>query len=377
MNPARSTLAVAALTSVVAVTAACAGTQVVSSADAAAGDAEIATDGQAPGDGGALAACAVWSSSQKGAGVGAATGSVAEQRSRLLASGGGLTAVGKGRHYVTYFPASYATSATKRVLVALHGTGGSPEAEWNDYKATVEQRGWGFIGLKYLDDATQMYDADETIYANLVSAIGEVQGNCDLGAAKLFLVGFSRGSAKTFAMAYLDHHGKHLFSAYGSHSGGAWQQPSGCAFTKDGNCGYQVKGAAFPSACAQIAPNVPCTCTPLTGPAPSTPAKPAFANTILDGNELDAYAGSRFWLYCGERDYKAGFRNCDEMEMSKAFVENFGGHVEELYEAGDPDGCKPWTGTDCIVSPDTKCGHGSFKNVPNATAHMWSYFESL
>lgn len=332
---------------------------------------------ETPGELPAPVACAAWAKGLSGAGVVAASGSVADQRARLLAAGGGVATVGT-KYYAAYFPSSFAAAAQKRVMINLHGTGGAPEAEWNDFAAMLDARGWGYLGLKYLDNQTMVYDTDETIYANLVEMIHAAQASCELAGAKFHVFGFSRGSAKTFAMAALDNGGAHLFSGYASASGGAWQQPSGCAFMSGGTCAWQPTSPLYPTSCAQIAPGASCTCSPLTtSTAPSTPPKPAFATTILNAPGSQAYAGSRFWLYCGERDYNGGWRSCSDMEMSKTFVESFGGTVLELYEAGVSDGCQPWNGTTCLRLPDTMCGHGSHKNQARALDHMWTALEAL
>lgn len=324
------------------------------------------------------AQCTDWSKALPAGSVPTATGSVLTQRTQLIDAGGGVAPVGN-RYFASYFSSGFAAAPKKRVLVALHGTGGAPEAEWSDYRSIIDGHGWGLLGLKYLDDATQIYDSDETIYANLVTIIEKARAECELGDAQFFVAGFSRGSAKTFAMAYLDKHGQQLFTAFGPQSGGAWKQPSGCAFQNaDGSCGWQSSDTQFPTDCAMIAAGTPCTCSPVaTATPPAIAEKPTFAETIVGSNERTAYAGSRFFLYCAVRDYEAGYRNCSDMEMSKAFVEAYGGHVEELYTNGPSDGCVPWNGKTCIQTPDTKCGHGSFKNTPNAVARMWTYFESL
>lgn len=329
--------------------------------------------------------CAAWAASQDGAGVAAPPDTVADQRATLLAAGGGLTPVGS-KYFVSYFPAGFAAGANRRVLVNLHGTGGSPEAEWTDFRADLEAHGWGYLGLKYYDDASGLYDNDETIYANLTTMVGATEQGCDLDGAKLFLFGFSRGSAKTFSMAAKDRASSAgpMFTAFASSSGGAWQQPAGCAWTQTtaSACGWQPNNPIYPSSCALLPPTAQvCACSPLTTTiAPDMQDPPAFAAAVLATGNPAAYAGSRFWLYCGERDYNEGYRQCGDMEMSKAFVEAFGGHVGELYAAGAAGaaaGCSPWTGSDCIIKPDLMCGHGSLKNQATALGRMWSYFESL
>ena len=83
-----------------------------------------------------LASCASWATLQRGTGVPTAVGSVATQRQALFNAGGGIKVVGS-KYYVACFPAGYAGSTRRRVLITLHGTGGSPEAQWNDWNATT------------------------------------------------------------------------------------------------------------------------------------------------------------------------------------------------------------------------------------------------
>ena len=91
----------------------------------------------------------------------------------FAAAGGGLKTVGS-KYYAASFPAAFATS-NRRVLVALHGTGGSPEAEWNDWRDPLAARNWGFLGLKYLDDATGAFDNEVTIDQNLKALVDDVR----------------------------------------------------------------------------------------------------------------------------------------------------------------------------------------------------------
>ena len=88
--------------------------------------------------------CASWAGQQRGSGVPPAPGSFAAMRQAFYDAGGGIRAVGT-KYYGAYFPASFATSSPRRVLVALHGTGGAPEQQWSiDWQAQVQARGTVF-----------------------------------------------------------------------------------------------------------------------------------------------------------------------------------------------------------------------------------------
>jgi hypothetical protein len=236
-----------------------------------------------------LAACATWAATQTGSGI-SATGDVVSQRAALLAAGGGVKAVGS-KYYAMWFPSNWATSSPRRVMVSLHGTGGAPETEWSiDWKDIVSQRGWAFIGLKYVNDATGVHDDETTIYANIKTLLTDVAAACDFGSPSMFLVGFSRGSAESFPIAYLDLKDRRYFKAVGNNSG-AW-----------------VIGE------------------------PLTPTMAA----IVDRKETNAYVGTKFWMYCGALDNGHGYPMCDEMKNAQSFIQSYGGTVERLYQ--DPAG---------------------------------------
>jgi hypothetical protein len=238
----------------------------------------------------ALSSCASWIGTQRASGVAPGDSSVASQREALYAAGGGIRSV-SNRYFAGWFPAGWSASSPRRVLVGLHGTGGAPETEWSvDWKDIVAARGWAYIGLKYVDDSSGNHDSETVIYANLKSMIDTLKSSCDFGSPSQFLVGFSRGSAEGFPVAYLDLKDRRLFKAIGNNSG-AWM---------------------------------------LGGPMVST------MEAIVARGETTAYSGSRFWMYCGARDLDHGYPMCDEMNNARTFVTSYGAHVERLYE--DPTG---------------------------------------
>jgi len=225
----------------------------------------------------AQSSCASWAAQQRGIGVPSAIGGFVAQREALYAAGGGVKAVGS-KYYAAYFPSGFASSSTRRVMIALHGTGGAPEAEWNDWKSTLDARGWGFLGLKYLDDATGSYEEEPAIYANIKSMYDEVRAACDFGSASMFVVGFSRGSAQSFGTAYLDAKDRRLITAVGNNSG-AW----------------------------------------LLNGRPTPTLQP-----IENTNNLTGMSGTRFWMYCGGQDMEQGFPMCDEMAQAETWVKKYG-----------------------------------------------------
>jgi len=233
--------------------------------------------------------CSTWADQQRGTGVPPAPANVAAQRQALYDAGGGIKSVGS-KYYAAYFPSGFAAAARRRVLVAVHGTGGSPEAEWNDWQAQVDARNWGYLGLKYLNDATGAYDDETTIYRNFQVLVDDVRAACDLGNAELFLVGFSRGSAESFPVSYLDLVDRRLLKAVGNNSG-AWP--------------------------------------------PGGEPTPTLQSMAARGDRT-AMSGLRFWMYCGEQDFVQGFPMCDGMAQARDFVQTYGATVAALYR--DPTG---------------------------------------
>lgn len=260
-----------------------------------------------------LPTCAAWAGTQRATGVPAAVGDVAAQRTSFYADGGGIKSVGT-KYYAAWFPSTWASSSTRRVMVDLHGTGGAPETEWStDWKAIFTTKNWAWIGLKYVDDSNGSYDADPTIYTNLKTIMTELAAACDFGSPLMFLQGYSRGSANTFPIAYLDIKDRKYFKAMVSNSG-AWSYPNG----------------------------------PLV----------ATMQGVVDRKETTGYSGTKFWLYCGERDFEHGYKMCLEMNQAKTWVTSYGGTVERLYQ--DPTGA-----------------HGGLAKNSDAISGLFSYLESL
>lgn len=236
-----------------------------------------------------LPSCAAWAGQQRASGVPPPIGSVVSQRQTLYDAGGGVRALGT-RYYGAYFPPAFAAQSKKRVMIALHGTGGSPEAEWAiDWASALPARNWAFLGLKYVD-STGVHDDNTVIYSHIKSMVDDVKTNCDIGTVSYFLAGFSRGSAESYPVTYLDLKDRHLFTATSNNSG-AW-----------------ILGMAMPPT--------------LEG--------------IVARQEGSAFTGARFWMYCGERDMEHGYPMCDEMVNARTFVETRGGSIVGFYR--DPTG---------------------------------------
>lgn len=235
-----------------------------------------------------LPSCATWANEQRAGGLPEATGARATYRAALYAAGGGVRVV-NATSYAMWFPSGWAPS-TSRVIFGLHGTEGNAEEDWwFNWKGSVGERGYAYVGLSYLS-ASGQYDDEPAAYANIKAVMADIAASCHFGAPAVYLVGFSRGSAMTYGLAYLDLKERRFFSSFG-HNSGAW--PIGAAMT------------------------------------------PTMSGFVTRG-ETGAYASGRFWMYCGERDISSTGPMCEQMASARTFVTSHGGSAAELFR--DPTG---------------------------------------
>lgn len=204
-----------------------------------------------------------------------------------------------GNQYAgTWAPTGWSAQPTRRVLVALHGTGGFPELEWKDWRPFLDDGTWAMVALSYRHG--QQYDPAQTTYGNIKTLVNDMLGACGTDTA-VDLVGFSRGSANTFPITYLDRrdHGP-------------------------------IRGAIATSGAWSA----------------SDPLPPPL-NTLADNPS--AMDGVQMWGWCGEADIDNGRSRCDQMTSAFAWVTQHGGTVSTLRRAPglghadfpkDPDGVR-------------------------------------
>ncbi len=236
------------------------------------------------------------------------SGAGATQRAALLADGGKLVTI-DGRYYAAWFPAGFFTASTPTVVFNLHGTAGYPEAEWNDWHSTMATEGVALIGLSW-GGGTSSAASDEDVYALLKQMLAEVETHCPIDSARKWLMGFSVGSAMSFAVMIRDVADQMMFNGQ-----------------------VAVSGAAI---------------------LPMVSGKDEMHATVESArsNPL-AVAGIRAWLYCGELEASQGWRMCDDMLNGESFVNEHGGSAT-LYR--DPTG-----------------SHGSLPGNATARTAMFTY----
>lgn len=212
------------------------------------------------------------------------------QRAELLASGSKLVTIAN-RYYSVSIPAAFYTASKPVVIFDLHGTGGYPEAEWSDWHAAMEERGVAFIALGWGGGAPGAA-TDTEIYQHVKQIFQEVGAACPLAGATKWLMGFSVGSAMSFAVMIRDVADQRLFRGQ-----------------------IAVSGASI---------------GPLT-----TGREVLHATVEANRGNTRAVKGTLSWMYCGDKDLDHTWSMCTEMPLGAAFVNEHGGQAT-LYQ--DPNG---------------------------------------
>ncbi|MBF0376124.1 MAG: hypothetical protein HQK72_01455 [Desulfamplus sp.] len=179
-----------------------------------------------------------------------------------------------------------------RVMVLVHGTGGTPYAEIDDELEMGETYGYATLGIRWLSTKTLNYFSAAQVYRIISKGLQHLKDKYGNDLERIAYVGFSRGSAVSYETTYIDLMSKHYFDLTISHSGG-------------------------------IPTEVP------MNPKQDTPDV-FFANLIYNRLGNEAMSGTKFFLYCGEKDEEWGTQMCEQIEYAKAQIESHGGTVVEI-----------------------------------------------
>lgn len=223
-------------------------------------------------------------------GVPSLTGPGGAQRTAFLADGGKLVLIGS-RYYAVWIPQAFYSAKNPVVIFDLHGTGGYPEAEWNDWHSSLAQKGHAFVGLAW-GGGTPSVETDTTIHGWFKSIASTLEANCPTAGARKWLMGFSVGSAYSFAVMIRDVADSKMFHGQ-----------------------LAVSGAAI---------------------SPLNSGKDLMHSTVEAARaNASAVKGIRAWMYCGEKDFDHTWSMCEEMPNGQDFVNTHGG-TATLYR--DPNG---------------------------------------
>jgi hypothetical protein len=227
--------------------------------------------------------CEAWlATSPNPSGIPSVSGSGTTQRTALLASGSKLVAIGS-RYYSVSIPSAFFSAAKPTVIFNLHGTGGYPEAEWNDWNAAMTERGHAFIALSW-GGGTPSAATDTEIYQQIGQVFQEVGTYCPIAGSQKWLMGFSVGSAMSFAVMIRDVADQRLLRGQ-----------------------IAVSGAAI---------------------GPLTTGRDVMHSTVeANRSNTQAVKGTLSWMYCGEKDLDHTWSMCTEMPNGETFVNTHGGQA--------------------------------------------------
>ena len=198
------------------------------------------------------------------------------------------------------FFAVYTPSAVQkaRVMVVVHGTDGTPYEELKDEVSYADQYGYIVLGVQWHNKATDTYATPKTVYRTIVKALDHLKRTTGNDLSRVSYVGFSRGSAISYEVAWRDRQSRKFFDLTVAHSGG------------------------FPT----ILPAAP----PADDPG-------VFYNALTKGTLGAApMSGTKFFMYCGEKDEILGTEACKLVNNAKTLIERNAGTVVRLID--DPVG---------------------------------------
>jgi hypothetical protein len=235
------------------------------------------------------ATCTDWLATEpQPAGLAALTGPGVAQRNAMLAAGGKIVKI-DSRYYTVSIPAAFYSASRPVLVVDLHGTGGYPEAEWNDWYSSMSAQGNAFIGLSW-GGGTPTAATDTDIYRQIKQIVADVGTACPIAGASKWLLGFSVGSAMSFAVLIRDVADARLFRGQ-----------------------LAVSGSAI---------------------APLTTGRDVMHPTVeANRSNVNAMLGLRSWMYCGQNDMDHGWSMCDEMPGAESFVDQHGGDTQLYRDA--------------------------------------------
>lgn len=196
--------------------------------------------------------------------------------------------------FAFYVPA---TVQQNRIMVVVHGTDGTPYEEIKDEREYADQYGYIVLGIQWLNKSTGTYASGTSVHRIIGKALDHLKRQYGNDLARVAYVGFSRGSAVSYETTWRDLQDRKLFDLTISHSGG-----------------------------------IPLTLQVAQGEEPDV-----FFGDLVNGRlGATAYSGSKFFLYCGEKDEQWGAEMCQQINYAKTQIEKYGGSVVRLID--DPDG---------------------------------------
>jgi len=181
--------------------------------------------------------------------------------------------------YLQWFP-NGSTPSTIPLITTLHGSNGNAFMEFFSWYPRANVHSCGIVALQwYRYRPTPPYDyfPDDTIYSYFDSALTKI----NYPSGKVLLHGFSRGSARSYAIVFKDiQSGKNYFCTTMSNSGGA------------------------------------------------DSAYPLYAQINAGVYGTNVFAGKRWNMFCGGQDPNPNQSGCPGMSNTQTWLQNLGAAVD-------------------------------------------------
>lgn len=203
--------------------------------------------------------------------------------------------------FAYYIPPNYRSG---RIMVGVHGTGGNPYIELRDEMEWAKQFDYAVIAMNWLSrektGRTPEYLDPKDLYRNILQALNFFREKTGNDLSRVAYIGFSRGSAISYEIAYRDRQSQKVFDLMISHSGGIPQD--------------------------------------LRIEARNPSAKPEkFFSDLIDGTlGPEPLKGAAFFLYSGDKDEQWGEVMSQQLEHARDLILRNGGEVLEWVR--DPEG---------------------------------------
>jgi predicted esterase len=186
-----------------------------------------------------------------------------------------------------------------RVMVAIHGTGGNPYEELKDEIPMAEEFDYLVVAVNWFSPKKGYFKARD-LYRNILEALDYVKGEAGIDLDAVGYIGFSRGGAISYEVAYLDAQDEKIFDLFIAHSGGIPED-------------FKVE-ARNPGAAADA----------------------FFSNLAQEKLGPNPLEGTKFFLYSGDKDESWGLRMSRQMDYASTLITRNGGQVVEWVRK--PDG---------------------------------------
>ncbi len=197
--------------------------------------------------------------------------------------------------FAYYIPPGYRSG---RIMVAVHGTGGNPYEELKDEIPMAKQYDYMVVAMNWFKPKSGFFEAKD-LYDDILKALHFVQEKTGNDLSRVGYIGFSRGSAVSYEVAYLDAKSERIIDLFIAHSGG---------IPKDFKIEAKNRDAQPDEFFAKLA-------TEQLGDAPM--------------------AGTRFFLYSGDKDERWGTQMSEQMAYAQELIEKNGGRVLEWMRRAD------------------------------------------